>query len=115
MIVAMIVAVVLGLTAFFASRLKEIISRPISNLVDVAQEISTTQNYNLHADKESADEIGNLVDAFNSMLSQIAQSTKALQKSENRFRTFINQAADAFFLHDMNGRIVDVNKRACDS
>ncbi|MCL4500689.1 MAG: PAS domain S-box protein [Deltaproteobacteria bacterium] len=37
-----------------------------------------------------------------------------LQDSENRFRQLIEQAADAIFLHDQ-GRIIEVNQRACDS
>ncbi|TAN41983.1 MAG: PAS domain S-box protein [Nitrospirae bacterium] len=38
-----------------------------------------------------------------------------LRESEMRFRTLVDQAADAIFLHDMEGRLLDVNKRACDS
>lgn len=36
-----------------------------------------------------------------------------LQKSETRFRTFVDHAADAFFLHDENGTILDANHQAC--
>jgi len=39
----------------------------------------------------------------------------ALRESEQRFRTLVEQAADAFFLHDTDGRILDVNRRACES
>ena len=39
----------------------------------------------------------------------------ALRESEERFRTLVEQAGDAFFLHDLEGRFVDVNQRACDS
>jgi PAS domain S-box-containing protein len=33
----------------------------------------------------------------------------------DRFRRFVDHAADAFFLHDLDGRFVDVNRRACES
>ena len=37
----------------------------------------------------------------------------ALRQSEERFRALINQAADAIFVHDLNGRFIDVNQQAC--
>ncbi len=39
----------------------------------------------------------------------------ALRESEKRFRTVVDQAADAMFVHDLDGRIIDVNQQACDS
>ncbi len=39
----------------------------------------------------------------------------ALRESEERFRLFVEHAADAFFVLQKDGRISDVNKRACDS
>lgn len=38
-----------------------------------------------------------------------------LRASEIRFRTFVDHAADAFFLHDDHGIILDVNRQACAS
>ncbi|QEL19937.1 PAS domain S-box protein [Limnoglobus roseus] len=43
------------------------------------------------------------------------RSEDALRASESRFRNFVEQAADAFFLHDADGTILDVNRRACES
>ena len=40
---------------------------------------------------------------------------EALRVSEGRFAALVNQAADAFFIHDGEGRFVDVNRRACES
>ena len=39
---------------------------------------------------------------------------EALRESEERFRGLVTQAADAFFLLDWDGRILDVNQSACD-
>jgi diguanylate cyclase (GGDEF)-like protein/PAS domain S-box-containing protein len=38
-----------------------------------------------------------------------------LVESERRFRLMIDNAADAVFVHDMKGRVVEVNSRACDN
>jgi len=35
--------------------------------------------------------------------------------SERRFRDLVERAADAVFLHDVQGAILDVNQEACDS
>ncbi|MFZ5763523.1 MAG: response regulator [Thermodesulfobacteriota bacterium] len=37
----------------------------------------------------------------------------ALQESELRFRTLVDQAGDGFFLSDLTGRFVEVNEQAC--
>jgi PAS domain S-box-containing protein len=43
------------------------------------------------------------------------QAEAALRKSEGRFRLLLEQAVDAFFLHDEHGKLLDVNRRACES
>lgn len=42
------------------------------------------------------------------------RTEEALKASEEKFRSLMEQAADAFFIHDFNGRFVDVNRRACE-
>jgi len=41
------------------------------------------------------------------------QADRELRASEARFRTFVDHAADAFFLHGDDLAIVDVNRQAC--
>jgi PAS domain S-box-containing protein len=43
------------------------------------------------------------------------RAEEALRKSEQRFRTFVDHATDAFFLQDDRGVILDVNRQACES
>jgi PAS domain S-box-containing protein len=38
-----------------------------------------------------------------------------LHESEERFRMLVEQAGDAFFIHDYSGKIFDINRRACES
>ncbi len=42
------------------------------------------------------------------------QAEEKLRKSEERFRSLFERAADSFFLHDLNGRFIEVNQAACD-
>ncbi|MGQ0562235.1 MAG: PAS domain S-box protein [Gemmatimonadota bacterium] len=43
------------------------------------------------------------------------QARAALQDTERRLRAFINNAPDALLVNDPRGRIVEVNRRACDT
>jgi formate hydrogenlyase transcriptional activator len=38
-----------------------------------------------------------------------------LLESERRFAMLVEQAGDAFFIHDYSGKILDVNRRACET
>ena len=51
----------------------------------------------------------------NADITDLKQTEEALRASERRFRVFVDHAADAFFLHDEQGRVLDVNRRACES
>ncbi len=46
---------------------------------------------------------------------RVAEQTRELRESEERFRRLVDNAGDGFFLRDEQWRIRDVNKRACDS
>ncbi len=43
------------------------------------------------------------------------RTEKTLRESEERFRTLVDQASDAIFVHDVNGKLLDVNQSACES
>jgi PAS domain S-box-containing protein len=48
-------------------------------------------------------------------VAQRKRAEEALRASEQRFRTFVDHAADAFFLQDEQVRFLDVNRQACES
>lgn len=70
----------LVLTFILASRLQLVISRPIFHLAQTAKIVSSQKNYAVRAVKESDDELGNLIDGFNEMLSQIQDRDVALHR-----------------------------------
>jgi len=61
------------------------------------------------------DELGDVITAFDHMFGQITEAVATRRQSEARFRTLVEQAADAFLVIDRQGRVVDVNQSACDS
>ncbi len=60
-------------------------------------------------------EVKQLADSFNRMIADRRRSETELRETEQRFRELFDRAADALFLHDMEGRIIDANKQACES
>ena len=57
----------------------------------------------------------NIYEGFILDISDKKAAAIALQESEKRFRMLVEQAGDAFFIHDYSGRILDVNLRACET
>ena len=55
------------------------------------------------------------IEGLNLDMTRQKQAEEALRASERRFRVFVDHAADAFFLGDEKGRVLDVNRRACES
>lgn len=73
-----------GLTAFLISmQLQKVISRPLLDLSRMAQQVSATKDYSLRASKQSEDEIGQLIDAFNEMLRQLQTRDAELNKARD--------------------------------
>ena len=83
---AMVVALLL------TSTLRRVISEPIDALSETARLVTTRQDYSLRARKTTGDELGLLVDAFNTMLSQIERAEQertlllAREREANRLK-----------------------------
>jgi PAS domain S-box-containing protein len=67
-----------------------------------------------HPVVNSAGEVVKLVGTSIDITERIG-AEEELRASEARFRTFVDHATDAFFLHGDDLLIVDVNRQACDS
>jgi signal transduction histidine kinase/CheY-like chemotaxis protein len=77
-----------GLFALFvSSKLQRLISRPILHLEDTMRMVSANRNYEVRATKSYGDEIGRLIDGFNTMLSEIQQRDSALRGANEELKT----------------------------
>ncbi|HVN37970.1 MAG TPA: PAS domain S-box protein [Myxococcota bacterium] len=47
-------------------------------------------------------------------ITQRKRAEDELRASETRFRTLVDHASDAFFMHDERGTLIDVNRQACE-
>ena len=75
----------------FASRLQRIISKPILSLTQIAKQISEKEDYSVRATKQSEDEIGVLIEAFNQMLEQIHQRDLQLVDANEKLEIKVQQ------------------------
>ncbi|MEA3490156.1 MAG: PAS domain S-box protein [Candidatus Omnitrophota bacterium] len=113
-----------------ASYVSRIISKPILRLYKDVEIIGKGDLYH-RAGRSSNDEIGELSRAFDRMTEDLRQTTtfvdelnrekeehekteRDLREREEHYRRLFEQSNDAVFLYDTEGRIFDVNSKACD-
>ena len=87
-----------GLLALLvSSKLQGLISRPILCLEDTMRMVSANKNYGVRAVKSYDDEIGRLIDGFNTMLSEIQQRDIALQSTNGELKTRTQELEQEIF------------------
>lgn len=65
--------------------------------------------------KKVGEEAGKTYEGFMVDITDKKMAVDALNESETRFRQLVAQASEAFFLHDFQGNIIDVNCQAWES
>jgi PAS domain S-box-containing protein len=70
-----------GLSYLLTMRWQRFIATPIQNLAAASNVVATEKNYGVRVVKHANDELGQLVDGFNSMLAQIETRDKALREA----------------------------------
>jgi len=95
--------VCVGLSWLLAQRLQARISAPLVALSSTARSISEQRDYSLRARLSSDDEVGELVDSFNTMLSEIHTRDEELASHRNRLEDEVRtRTAD---LEDLNRQL----------
>jgi PAS domain S-box-containing protein len=124
----MVIGVVMtaGLVAYLlAMRLQRHITQPVLALAETAKTVATRLDYSARAERFDEDELGQLTDAFNTMLAQIQERNEALRaqgdalrrevderkSAEERFRRVVEAAPHATLMVDRHGRIALINQK----
>ena len=106
-VAASLVLIAIGATTIIlALSLKRFITTPILSLVKTVQRITHERNYHVRVSKERSDEIGRLVDAFNTMLATIAERTDQLQRERESLAQKIREIE---FLYNVSEVFVHSN------
>jgi diguanylate cyclase (GGDEF)-like protein len=74
------------LAYIISSKLQRLISKPVLHLAQTMQIVSNEQNYSIRARRDADDELGNLIDGFNKMLSEIEERDEILQERQSRLQ-----------------------------
>ncbi len=106
-VVAAMLAISALIAFFVTARLQRFISKPILDLAYVANIISEKRDYSVRATKQTDDEIGFLIDCFNSMLGQMEKHEKTLrevneQLAKSETRALAATEAKSLFLANMS-------------
>src|SRR5260370_10019766 len=62
-----------------SSKLRKLITNPIVDLKNAMEDVSASRDYSLRVPKKSSDEIGELIDGFNSMIGEIHRAEQELR------------------------------------
>ncbi|MFH0709475.1 MAG: diguanylate cyclase [Pseudomonadota bacterium] len=69
-----------GLARYVASQISHTITKPLLHLIDVAQKVTSVQDYSASISIDSKDEVGKLSKAFGEMMSQIHKRDLSMQQ-----------------------------------
>lgn len=83
MLTSLLVALLLS------SRLQASVTRPIRGLTDAAYRVIGSRDFTQRVRKTTEDEIGVLVDAFNSMLAEVGHRSQALERADRHKDEFL--------------------------
>jgi signal transduction histidine kinase/CheY-like chemotaxis protein/HPt (histidine-containing phosphotransfer) domain-containing protein len=78
-----VTVIALAVALATAALLQAGITRPITQISDLAHQVVERRDYGVRATRTTSDELGRLVDAFNEMLSEIQARTAALESSRD--------------------------------
>lgn len=110
-LIGVFVLVISSTVAFLlAARLQRTISGPISHLAGVMNLVKTKNDYAVRAEKHGADELGSLIDGFNSMLDQIHTQDDALNEARDHLeRRVIERTQELERTHQ---QLMDASRQA---
>jgi signal transduction histidine kinase len=84
MVVALVIAGSLALALLLSNRLLSVVTRPLLAVSDVARRITAGRDYSLRATRTTDDEVGEVVDAFNGMLVELARRAEVLEQANQQ-------------------------------
>jgi len=90
----------------------------LAKLSSTVGEISSNRDISVRLEIRGEDELEDLAQSINTMLSSLEAAEQSLRESEERYRALFERAPDSIFIisneADEPGRIVDVNLAACE-
>ncbi len=98
------------ITLLLSTWLQKIISEPVAHLARVMKQVTDDQNYSVRGLRASDDEIGELTDFLNNMLTQVELRDRQLSESEELLQSIINNTNSVIYLKNLSGQFLMVNR-----
>ena len=124
--IVILMTLLAALIAYILSdRLQKLITKPVSDLVQTTKTVSENKDYSLRCAKNTDDEVGQLVEAYNDMLSQIQQRDLALvdanetleqrvqHRTEELAKIIENNPTGIIMVDTRTRKVVRANQKAC--
>src|SRR5690606_2609874 len=84
--------------------LPRVVSQPMESMASAARQIVERRDYSVRAEKTTDDEIGVVIDAFNNMLDEVQERSRALETSEKLYRAIGESIDYGVWVCDAEGR-----------
>lgn len=78
----LVMVIALGIAILFGSVMQNTVSKPILQLAEAAQQITSSNNYSIRVHTSSCDELGILYQSFNRMIEQVQVSRHELEQGQ---------------------------------
>jgi PAS domain S-box-containing protein len=104
--------ILMTITAGAAFLIRRFLNRPLKQLQAFAEAYGAG-NYAVALEKSDFSEFQPFVDVLDKMGKQIQGQVSELRDREEWFRLLFDQAADAVYLYDEAGTLMDVNRQGC--
>jgi len=100
------------LIAILGALLRKAVIEPVQLLSDAIVQVTRTGNFSERLPRQSNDEIGRLIAAFNDMMGELERKTLQSKEAEERYRNFIEMTRSAVVTFMEDGKIVISNQQA---
>ncbi|HIJ96003.1 MAG TPA: DUF3365 domain-containing protein [Desulfuromonadales bacterium] len=105
--------VILTIFILFTARiLNKTIIQPVKNVAGSISEVARTGNFSERIAHDRRDEIGDLINSFNTLMAELDHKTRQRIESEERYRNFIEIAKSPIVTFMADGKIIITNQKA---
>lgn len=105
---------VFAIAVFLARRLGRVVALPIVELTKTANRIAKDQDFTVRPVRTTDDETGQLVDAFNEMMTKVSARDEVIRSSEKRFRDYFDLGVVGAGILDTKFKWIEANDRMMD-
>ena len=110
-IVSAVMAGLIALSYFISARLQRIVSAPIEVLDETMQKVTRKRDYTARVQCGRNDELGTLMEGFNTMLEQIQERDKKLEKSRKQLKRQVQLRTQALEISETQKKKLLVQQR----